>query len=76
MNEVKRHWTKWLYWFAFAVSVITVYKTVDSFGEILSFINKFCSIIAPFLAGTLIAYLFYIPARSIEGWIRKCKINT
>lgn len=75
MNEVKRHWTKWIYWFLFAVAVIAVYKTLDSFGEILDFINKFFSIIAPFLAGTLIAYLFYIPARSIEGWIRKCKWN-
>lgn len=75
MNEVKKHWTKWLYWFIYAVAVIAVYKTLDSFGEILDFINKFLSIIAPFLAGTLIAYLFYIPARSIEGWIRKCKWN-
>ena len=75
MNEVKRHWTKWLYWFIYAVAVIAVYKTLDSFGEILDFINAFLSIIAPFLAGALIAYLFYIPARSIEGWIRKCKIN-
>ena len=75
MNEVKRHWTKWIYWFLYAVAVIAVYKTLDSFGEILDFINKFFSIIAPFLAGTLIAYLFYIPARSIEGWIRKCKWN-
>lgn len=75
MNEVKKHWTKWLYWFIYAVAVITVYKTLDSFGEILDFVNKFLSIIAPFLAGTLIAYLFYIPARSIESWIRKCKWN-
>ena len=75
MNEVKKHWTKWLYWFVFAVAVITVYKTLDSFGEILDFINKFLSIIAPFLAGTLIAYLFYIPTRSIEGWIKKCNIK-
>ena len=75
MNEVKKHWTKWLYWFIYAVAVITVYKTLDSFGEILDFVNKFLSIIAPFLAGTLIAYLFYIPARSIEGWIGKCKWN-
>ena len=75
MNEVKRHWTKWIYWFLFAVAVIAVYKTLDSFGEILDFINKFLSIIAPFLAGTLIAYLFYIPARNIEGWICKCKWN-
>lgn len=75
MNEVKRHWTKWLYWFIFAVAVIAVYKTLDSFGEILDFINKFFGIIAPFLAGGLIAYLFYIPVRNIESWIRKSKVK-
>lgn len=75
MEEVKRRWTKWIYWFLFAVAVIAVYKTLDSFGEILDFINKFLNIIAPFLAGILIAYLFYIPARGIENKIRKSKIK-
>ena len=75
MNEIKKQWAKWLYWFLFAVAVITVYKTLDSFGEILDFIKHFIEIITPFLAGLLIAYLFYIPARNIENWIKKCKIG-
>ena len=75
MNEVKKHWAKWLYWYIFAVAVISVYKTLDSFGDIINFINGFFKVIAPFLAGTLIAYLFYIPARNTEGWIKKCKFS-
>lgn len=75
MNEVKKHWTKWIYWFLFAVAVIIVYKTLDSFNEILNFINGFFNVIAPFLAGALIAYLFYIPARSLETKIKKINIK-
>ena len=75
MNEVKKHWTKWLYWFTFAIAIIAVYKTLDSFGYIVDTIKTFLNIITPFLAGALIAYLFYIPARSLEKLIRKIKID-
>ena len=75
MNEVKKHWKKWLYWFLFAIAVITVYKTLDNFNDIMNFINKFLNIMTPFFAGALIAYLFYIPARSIEKKIRKSKVK-
>ena len=75
MNEVKKHWTKWLYWFMFAIALIAVYKTLDSFGYIIDFINGFFNVIAPFLAGALIAYLLYIPSRKIEEWLRKINIK-
>lgn len=73
MDEVKKHRTKWLYWFIFAIAVIAVYKTVDSLGYIIDFIKGFFNIIAPFFAGGLIAYLFYIPARGVERLVRKSK---
>ena len=75
MNEIKKHKTKWLYWFFLAIAVIAVYKTLDSLGYIFEFLGGFFHIIAPFLAGILIAYLFYIPARSIEGIIRKTEVK-
>lgn len=75
MNEVKRNWTKWLYWFIFAAAVIIVYKTVDSFTDVLIFFGNFLGVLAPFLAGVLIAYLLYIPARSIEGFYKKSKLK-
>ena len=75
MNEVKKNWTKWLFWFLFAVALIAIYKTLDSFGYIVDFIRGFMNIIAPILAGVLIAYLFYIPTRGVEGWLKKAKNN-
>ena len=59
MKETKK-WTKWLYWFIFAVAVITVYKTLDNFTDISIWFNKLLSILMPFLMGILVAYLFYI----------------
>ena len=69
----KRNWTRWLYWFTFAVTVIFVYNTLDNFTNILTGIGKFISILMPFLMGILVAYLFYIPCRQIEGLYRKIK---
>ena len=69
----KRVWTKWLYWFTFAVAVITVYKTLDNFTEIGNWISNFLGIIMPFIIGIIIAYILYIPARKIENIFKKVK---
>lgn len=75
MKEKKYVWAKWLYWFAFAVSVIGVYKTLDSFNEIGNWLKNFFNIIMPFLVGILIAYLLYIPVRKIENKLKKSKMK-
>ncbi len=72
MKETKK-WTKWLYWFTFAVAVIFVYKTLDNFTDISIWFNKLLSILMPFLMGILVAYLFYIPCRQIESLYKKLK---
>ena len=72
MKETKK-WTKWLYWFSFAVAVIFVYKTLDNFNDISIWFNKLLSILMPFLMGILVAYLFYIPCRQIESLYKKLK---
>lgn len=69
----KRNWTKWIYWFTFAVAVIFVYKTLDNFNDISEWVGKLISILMPFLMGILIAYLFYIPCRQIERLYKKAK---
>lgn len=71
----KKNWTKWIYWFTFAVAVIFVYKTLDNFSEISEWFGKLISILMPFLMGILIAYLFYIPCRQIEKLFRKIKFK-
>lgn len=69
----KKNWTKWIYWFTFAVAVIFVYKTIDNFSDISTWFGKLISILMPFLMGILIAYLFYIPCRQIERLYKKIK---
>ena len=73
MNEVKKNFSKWMYWFLLAVAIILVYKFLDNFTAIGNAIGKFVGIISPFLAGTLMAYLLYIPASRIEKKIEKSK---
>ena len=64
-------WKQWIYWFVFAVAVITVYKTLDNFTEITDWIGKLFKVLMPFLAGIIIAYLLYVPCRSIERLYNK-----
>ena len=73
MNEVKKNFSKWMYWFLLAVAIILVYKFLDNFTAIGDAIGNFFSVITPFLAGTLIAYLLYIPASRIEKIFQKSK---
>lgn len=73
MEKKTRSITKWLYWFLFAVAVITVYKTLDNFSNIANGIGNFLGIITPFLAGILISYILYLPCRKLENVISKVK---
>ena len=74
MKEIK-NWTKWIYWFTFAVAVIIVYKTLDNFNDISMWFGKLLSILMPFLMGILLAYLFYIPCKKIEKLYKKIKFK-
>ncbi len=71
MEKEKKVLTKWLYWFTFAVAVIAVYKVLDKFGEITTWLKGLISILYPFIMAIILAYLFYIPCRGIEGRLRK-----
>lgn len=73
MEEKKRPLTKWLYWFLFAVAVITVYKTLDNFQAIGNWIKGLLDVLMPFLIGILLAYLLYIPCKKIENVYLKVK---
>ena len=75
MENKNKSWLKWIYWFTFAVAVILVYKTLDSFNEIKNFIQNLFNILMPFVMGILLAYIFYIPSRKIESIFRKSKLK-
>jgi len=73
MGEKKRTITKWLYWFLFAVAIIIVYKTLDNFSAIGSWLKGLFDVLMPFIFGGLIAYLLYIPSKKIENMYAKIK---
>lgn len=74
-EKKQNNWTKWLYWFLFAVAIVVVYKTLDNFSEIIDWFQRLISLLMPFLMGILLAYLFYLPCRKIESWYKKTKIK-
>ena len=71
----KNEWKKWFFWFSFAVATIAVYKTVDSVSEIFSGISNLFNLLMPFIMGILVAYMFYIPSKSLEITYKKSKIK-
>ena len=73
MNEVKKNFSKWMYYFLLALAIIIVYKFLDNFTAIGQAIGKFFDVIAPFLTGGLLAYLLYIHASRIEKGFEKSK---
>ena len=73
MKETRKNMTKWMYWFLLGVAIIVVYKILDNFAAIGGAIGNFFNIITPFLSGTLLAYLLYIPASRIEKTFSKIK---
>lgn len=75
MNEIKNRWRKWIYWFLLGVAIIIVYKALDNFNDMIDAIKGFFSIISPFFAGIFIAYLLYMPCKSIEKICSKSKIK-
>lgn len=73
MKKIK-NWTKWIYWFTFAVAVIIIYKTLDNFNDISIWFSKLITVILPFLCGALLAYILYIPCRSVEKILNTNKV--
>lgn len=73
MKNFKRG-TKWFYWFSLAAAVVIIYKILDNFTGISTWIGNLLTIVAPFLMAILVAYLFYIPCRKIEKLYKKSKL--
>lgn len=72
-EEIKNHWKTWVFFITLGTILIIVYKALDSIGYLGDFIRNFISIISPFLAGLLLAYLLYIPESKIERLYKKAK---
>lgn len=75
MNEIKKNGKKWIYWFMLGVAIIAFYKLLDNFPQIMQGIGDFLKILKPFFIGILIAYILYMPSKSIEKMLKKSKIK-
>lgn len=75
MEKKNNIWGKWIYWFVFAVAVITVYKTLDNFTDIINWIKGIFNVLMPFIIGIFIAYIFYLPCKKIEALYSKSKLK-
>lgn len=74
MKERRKNGKKWLYWFSLVVSLVIVYKVLDSFSSIGKWMSNLFSVLTPFIVGAIIAYVLYIPSKKLEKLISKVKI--
>lgn len=70
-----KEWKKWIFWFSFAVATIIIYKTIDSVTLIFNWVGNLFNLLMPFFMALLLAYILYIPSRSIENTIKKTKLK-
>ena len=69
----RKVWTKWFYWFTFALAIIVIYKILDNYKEIGNWLSGFFKVIMPFILGIILSYVLYIPIRNLERLLKKCK---
>lgn len=74
MKEKKVSFSQWVSWFILGVLLIVIYKTLDNFTDITRFLINLLNVLMPFLMGILLAYILYIPCRSIEECLKKTKV--
>ena len=72
-EEIKSHGKTWLFFFTIGICLMIAYKIIDSIGNLTSVIGNLISIVSPFFAGLLMAYLLYIPENKIERLYRRSK---
>lgn len=75
MNNTKKDWSKWIYWFLLGIALILVYKGLDNYNSVMNGIKGLMNVLSPFIVGIFIAYLLYMPARKFEEWFNKVKIK-
>ena len=75
MKNIKKDWSKWIYWFLLGIALILVYKGIDNYDSVMNGIKGLMNVLSPFIVGIFISYLLYMPARKFEEWFNKVKIK-
>lgn len=75
MQKGSKEWKKWILWFILVIVAICVYKLLDNFGEIMEWVGGLMNILMPFIMALIVAYLFYLPCKKLEGLFKKTKVK-
>ena len=75
MNEIKKNGKKWGYWLILGIVLITFYKVLDKFPDILEAVKGFLKVLSPFFIGILIAYILYTPCKKFEEYFKKSRFK-
>ena len=73
MKKEKNDIEIWLFWFSLAVAIIAAYNILGNLAGVAQIIGSILGAIMPFCAGLLIAYILYMPCKSIETLFKKSK---
>lgn len=73
MKKEKNDIKIWLFWFSLAVAIIAAYNILGNLAGVAQIIGSILGAIMPFCVGLLIAYILYMPCRSIETLFKKSK---
>lgn len=75
MNFFKKHkkLSIWVSAFVFVAAVIVFKELFSAIPGILAAIGKLLSILAPFVAGFVIAFILYVPCKKLENLWKKIK---
>lgn len=68
---MKQKYSTWFLAFLFVSGIIIVYKTVDNFDSIFSYIGRIINALSPFITGFIIAYLLNTPIKKLQGFLIK-----
>lgn len=75
MNFFKNHkkLSVWLSAFIFVAAVIIFKELLTSLPSVFNFIGRILSILSPFIAGFVIAFILYVPCRKFESLLEKLR---
>ncbi len=71
--ERKKPTRRWIWYFSLIAALIVVFKLCDNLGQVVGAVGTVIGILAPFVAGLMIAFLLHHPSLWIEKQIKKLK---
>lgn len=68
-----KEWKSKIVWFIFAITLIIIYKMIDSVSFIFAEIGNLLKLLMPFIMAIIFAYIIGIPCKSVEQTYKNTK---